>query len=161
MSPDYRDFEKTRPITNSNEWQDYVLRLRLTWPAPLNDQEKLDRNIRIVAILSDIRNQDHRHRCLQGFVHSLLARKKAGQKRAEQDEKFARRDFKIHLELEGIREQGLSKNDAAQQLLDERQKYGFDDLPATVEGIYECDRRARKLWGLKPSRQKKARTKLR
>ncbi len=162
MTPDYRVFE-TRPITNSNEWQDYVLRLRLTWPASPNKQEEIDRNLRLVAILSDIPNRDLRHRCLQGFVYSVLAPKKAGQKSANRDETFARRDLKISLAVEKLRvKQGYTKEEAMQEILNARQKYDFgpdDRLPATVKGIAEAEQRSRTLWGHKrkliPRRKKK------
>jgi hypothetical protein len=157
---DYRVLE-TRPITNSNEWQDYVLRLRLTWPVPINRQEEIDRILRIVAILSDIRNEDHRHRCLQGFVNSLLV-KRPGKKRAARDEQYARRDLKILDALEQIRQQGYILEDAKNELRKHRKKYGFgpdDNLPE-IDGIDDGDQRARRLWGYKrkplPRRQKEA-----
>lgn len=148
--PDYRDLE-TRPITDSNEWQDYVLRSRLRCPAPTNRQQEIDRLLRIVAILSDIPNRDQRHRCLQGFVHSILAPKRAGRKRADGSDEYARRDLKIHLALKKICEEqkNFSLSQAAQVLRMKSRKYGFgpdDNLPG-IEGIEEADKRARKLWG--------------
>jgi hypothetical protein len=132
-------------------WQDAVLNWRLMQPATTNKQQELNRNVRLVGLLSDIKDSDMRRRWLQGFVRALLAPKKAGRKRAEQDEQFARRDHKIFCALEEIREAHLvSKDEAIDYLLKDRQQYGFgpeDNLPATNKGIEEADKRARRRSG--------------